>query len=160
MTRRFGNDVSESNLPGSISVVPAVFPGVSLPADRSAVQIVPLCVPTDPVGQEPLEEVEVGGTTAGTLVGGAVSVSDVSSVTCQDELDIPLSKLVSLSQRRHEGESDSPVVDERAASEEALVGVTVVSGGQKTASPRFSSFLPNFKVGFDGQTTSAGLGRD
>ena len=67
-----------------------------------------LSVPATPVVQESLQEVAIVCTTAGTLAGGVVFVTDVSSVTCQNELDVPLSTLSSLSQRPHAGEGDPP----------------------------------------------------
>ena len=140
-------------------MVPAVLPGVSLPADLSAVEVVPFSVPAAPVGQESLQEVGVDCTTAGTLVRGVVSMTDVSSVTCQDELDVPLSKLISLSQRPHAGDGDPPVLVDSATTEKAPAGVTVESEGHKTTSPRFSSFLPVFRVDSERHATKAGFVR-
>ena len=60
LTRRFGNVVSGSVLPGSARGVPVVVSGVSLPADLSTVEIVPLSAPADPNVQESTQELGTG----------------------------------------------------------------------------------------------------
>ena len=72
-------------------------------------------------------------------------MADVDSGTCQDELDVPLLKLLSLPQLPHVGYVDPSGVDESSATGKASPDVTAVSGGQKTTSPRFSSFFATSK---------------
>ena len=122
-------------------MVPAVVSGVPLPADLSAVEVVPLSAPANPVEQESNQEVEARNTAVKPAVGGGPSVASVSSVPRQNELDIPLSKLLSLSRKPHVGEGDPPSDEEEASAAKTSTEAAVVVGGQKTASPRFSSFL-------------------
>ena len=122
-------------------MVPTVVPGISLPADLSAVEIVPLSAPANPVEQESNQDVEARITAVKTVAGGDLSVPSVSSFPCPDELDILLSKLLSLPQHLHVGEDDPPSNDEEAGAAKNSTEAAVVVGGQKTASPLFSFFL-------------------
>ena len=97
-----------------------VLPGLSLPTGLSAVGPVISSVPDVPVG-------------------GAVPAIGEVSVPCQDDLDIPLSKLIPLSARPHVGEGDPPTVRGKTTTGRTLT--TVDSEVHKTPSPRFSSFL-------------------
>ena len=116
----FGNVVSGSVLPGSLAGDPVVLPGLSLPTGLTAVGPVNSSVPDVPVG-------------------GAVPAIGEVSVPCQDDLDIPLSKLIPLSARPHVGEGDPPTEKEKNIT--GQTPKTVGSEVHKTPSPRFSSFL-------------------
>ena len=65
-------------------------------------------VPAIPASRESFHEIGVVHTATGVPVGGAVPAVGESSVLTQDDLDIPLSKLVALSERPHVGEGDPP----------------------------------------------------
>ena len=157
--RRFGNVVSGSALPGSAREVPVVVPGISLPADLSAVEIVLLSAPADPVAQESNQELGTGNAVVKTVARGDPSLPSVSSVPYYDELDVPLSKLLSLSRHPHVGEDDPPSNEEEADTTKTPTETAVVVGGQKTASPRFSSFLTVPNESFEVLPTIMGLGR-
>ena len=121
LTRRIlGNVVSGSVLPGSLAGDPVVLPGLSLPTGLTAVGPVNSSVPDVPVG-------------------GAVPAIGEVSVPCQDDLDIPLSKLIPLSARPHVGEGDPPTEKEKTTT--GQTPKTVGSKVQKKPPPRFSSFL-------------------
>ena len=72
-------------------------------------------------------------------VGGAVPAIGEVSVASQDDLDIPLSELIPLSERPHVGEGDAPTVKKKTTT--GRTPETVDSVVHKTSSPRFSSFL-------------------
>ena len=72
-------------------------------------------------------------------VGDAVPAIGEVSVPSQDDLDIPLSELIPLSERPHVGEGDAPTVKKRTTT--GRTPETVDSVVHKTPSPRFSSFL-------------------
>ena len=77
-------------MPGSTSVVPAVVSGVPLPADLSAVEVVPLSAPVGPGAQESNQELGSVSAVVETVARGDPSLPSVSSVPCHDELDVPL----------------------------------------------------------------------
>ena len=139
-------------------MVPAVVSGVPLPADLSAVEVVPLSAPANPVEQESSQEVEARNTAVKTAAGGGPSVANVSSVPRQDELDIPLSKLHSLPRNPHVGEGDPPSDEEEASAAKTSTEAAVVVG-QKAASPRFSSFLAVTTEGSEVLPTVVGFGQ-
>ena len=76
-----------------------------------------------------------------------------SSITCQDDLDIPLSKLLSQSELPHVGEGDPPAEERKETA-----GQTSESALHKTPSPRFSSFLGGFRDERELQTGGPGIG--
>ena len=109
-------------------MVPAVVSGVPLPADLSAVEVVLLSAPDNPVEQESNQEVEARNTAVKTAAGGGPSVANVSSVPRQDELDIPLSKLLSLPRNPHVYEGDPPSGEEEASAAKTSTEAVVVVG--------------------------------
>ena len=139
-------------------MVPAVVSGVPLPADLSAVEVVPLSAPVDPDAQESNQELGTGTAVVKTVARGDTSLPSVSSVPCH-ELDVPLSKLLSLSRHPHVGEDDPPSNEEEAGTTKTPTETAVAAGGHKTTSPRFSSFLtvPDESSGV--LPTIKGLGR-
>ena len=140
-------------------MVPEVVSGVLLPADLSAVEVVSLSAPVDPDAQESNQELGTGTAVVKTVARGDPSLPSVSSVPCHDELDVPLSKLLSLSRHPHVGEDDPPSNEEEAGTTKTPTETAVVAGGHKTTSPRFSSFLtvPDESSGV--LPTIMGLGR-
>ena len=107
-----------------------VLPGVSLPTGLTGVGPVKSSVPDVPVGS-------------------AVPAFGAVSVPCQDDLDIPLSKLIPLSARLHVGEGDPPTEKEKPTT-----GQTPKTAGSKVhkkPSPRFSSFLTECRENLEEQ---------
>ena len=77
-------------------------------------EIVPLSAPADPNVQESTQELGTGTAVVKTVSRGDPSLPSVSSVPCHDELDVPLSKLLSLSRHPHVGEDDPSSKGEEA----------------------------------------------
>ena len=71
--------------------------------------------------------------------GGVETAIGEVSVASQDDLDVPLSKLVPLPERPHEGEGDPPTAKGKTTTGQTPGAVD--SMVHKTPSPRFSSFL-------------------
>ena len=90
-------------------------------------------------------------------VGGAVPATGEVSVPSQDDLDIPLSELIPLSERPHVGEGDSPTAKKKTTT--GQTPVTVDSVVHKTPSPRFSSFLTECRENPEEQAASPRDGR-
>ena len=123
-----------------------------LPANLSTVVIEPLSVSVDTAGevadQKSVAEVYVD----------VVSDSRTTPIPT-DPLDVPSSQINSGLRQPHvgEGHSQSTRIEPQLAgvADGAAVGV----GGNKTISPRFSSFLPRFREGFGEQISGAVVGR-
>ena len=157
LTRRFGKLVLDSDPISSPVLITGIPEVVPLPADLSAITVVPFGVPASSVN---------------AAVDNTVGLvqAEASASFCPEDFDAPLSKLVA-------GRTSDRVQNERVACSSGTVAGAVESlethvgeeppparkdvcsgrhpdGPQKTTFPRFSSFLPNFDWTFGSQRKS------